>query len=946
MKNLIIALLFMALPFLAVAQEKKNISHDDYEKWEELTNAAVSDDGQHALYLLNPQRLDGNLIIHRINTENQFTFPRGAKPAFSPSNAFAVFHIAPPRDSVRQAKVDKKKPDEMPKDSLGIYIFQSGATSKFEDVVSYQIPKEPSDWMAFLSEKKRDIVSDTVAQIEASFDTIPPVEEPATEDKGKKPKQESFKQLTIHNPVLASSVSYDDVLEYQISENGKSVLFLQGKTNKDDTLSLQKIFRFDIPTQGLLLLDSAIGKYKHLTLSKDGGYVAWMLSSDTAKVKVYDLFVYQDGRRPKTHRIDMDYGGMPSGFAVSEYRSPEFSDDNGRLFFGVAPKPQQEPKDTLLDEEKHSVDVWHWQDPILQTQQQVQNKQKKEENFLAVFHLSNTRLVPLADETVPDISRDRFGLAPLAMGVSDLLYQRESSWTGNRARDIYVVDVNTGEKKQIIQKASGRVSLSLSGKYIIQYDPADKNWYSYSLKDESRNNLTGNLNVAFYDEENDVPADARPYGIGGWGENDDFVLIYEKFDVWKIDPSGKTPAINLTKGYGRENNIRLRHQMLSSEQYHISADEIWLSAFNEKNKQSGYYKLNMKTLSMQQVVMDDAAYSQLQKAENSDVYLWRKGTFQEYPDLWSSDAGFSSPKKISAANSFASDYLWGKVELVEWFDFNNKKLQGLLYLPEDFDPSKKYPMIVYFYEKTSQNLHRYTSPSPSRSIINPAYCTSNGYIVFMPDITYETGFPGRSAYNAIVSGTYAMAERYPFINRDRMALQGQSWGGYQIAYLVTKTNMFRAAMAGAPVSNMVSAYGGIRWESGMVRQFQYEQTQSRIGGTLWEKPFHYIENSPVFFAPDINTPLLIMANDADGAVPWYQGIELFNAMRRLDKPAWMLVYNKEAHNLREWPARMDLSVRMYQFFDHYLKDAPAPRWLQEGLPYIEKGKDDGYGLVE
>jgi dipeptidyl aminopeptidase/acylaminoacyl peptidase len=219
-------------------------------------------------------------------------------------------------------------------------------------------------------------------------------------------------------------------------------------------------------------------------------------------------------------------------------------------------------------------------------------------------------------------------------------------------------------------------------------------------------------------------------------------------------------------------------------------------------------------------------------------------------------------------------------------------------------------------------------------------------VVFVPDITYRDGFPGQSAYDAVVSGTQAMVERYPFIDRHRMGLQGQSWGGYQIAYLVTQTNMFRAAMAGAPVSNMVSAYGGIRWGSGMSRQFQYEQTQSRIGGTLWEKPFRYIENSPVFFADKIETPLLMMHNDDDGAVPWYQGIELYTAMRRLEKPVWMLVYNGEAHNLREWPNRVDLSIRMYQFFDHYLKDEPAPVWLKEGRPYIDKEKTDAYELME
>ena len=255
-------------------------------------------------------------------------------------------------------------------------------------------------------------------------------------------------------------------------------------------------------------------------------------------------------------------------------------------------------------------------------------------------------------------------------------------------------------------------------------------------------------------------------------------------------------------------------------------------------------------------------------------------------------------------------------------------------------------MLVYFYERSSDGLHQHAIPSPSRSTINRAYCTSNGYIVFVPDITYKDGFPGQSAYNAIMSGTKAMVERYPYIDRENLGLQGQSWGGYQIAYLVTQTNMFKAAMAGAPVSNMVSAYGAIRWESGRSRQFQYENTQSRIGGTLWEKPLRYIENSPVFFADKIETPLLIMHNDNDGAVPWYQGIELFMAMRRLSKPVWMLVYNNEAHNLRQWPNRMDLSVRMYQFFDHYLKGAPAPAWLIHGIPATEKGRTHAYEFID
>jgi len=254
-------------------------------------------------------------------------------------------------------------------------------------------------------------------------------------------------------------------------------------------------------------------------------------------------------------------------------------------------------------------------------------------------------------------------------------------------------------------------------------------------------------------------------------------------------------------------------------------------------------------------------------------------------------------------------------------------------------------MLIYFYERNSQNINQYIPPSPSRSVINIPYFISNGYLVFVPDITYTVGYPGQSAFDAVVSGALAMISK-GYVNKDKIGIQGQSWGGYQVAYLVTRTNIFAAAGAGAPVANMISAYGGIRWGTGMSRMFQYEKTQSRIGGTLWEKPLHFIENSPIFYIDKVTTPILITHNDQDDAVPWYQGIEFFTALRRLNKPAWFINYNNDAHNLNDhsWGNRIDLSIRLGQFFDHYLKDKPMPKWMKEGIPAIKKGKEYGYEL--
>lgn len=345
------------------------------------------------------------------------------------------------------------------------------------------------------------------------------------------------------------------------------------------------------------------------------------------------------------------------------------------------------------------------------------------------------------------------------------------------------------------------------------------------------------------------------------------------------------------------------------------------------------------------------------KSKNQNVFIYTKERFEEGPDLYINSGakineykkeGFTillDEKKLSSLNLQQNDYNWGTAELFKWKAYTGKDVEGVLYKPEDFDPKKKYPMICYFYETHSDGLHQYIPPSPTPSRLSISFFVSRGYVVFSPDIHYGTGHPARDCYNHVVSGARALVKK-GFIDSTRIGIQGQSWGGIQVAQLITMTNLFKAAWAGAPVANMTSAYGGIRWESGVNRQFQYEKSQSRIGATLWEKPQLYIENSPLFHLPKVKTPLVIMANDNDGAVPWYQGIELFTAMRRLSKKVWMLNYNGEAHNLVERKNRKDISIREQQFFDWLLKGDKPPKWITEGVPAIKKGKDWGLELVD
>ena len=369
------------------------------------------------------------------------------------------------------------------------------------------------------------------------------------------------------------------------------------------------------------------------------------------------------------------------------------------------------------------------------------------------------------------------------------------------------------------------------------------------------------------------------------------------------------------------------------------------AAFNFTTKQDGYYCDRLgRNDRPKRLVMGDFDLSSPTKAEDADVVIFTRQTFTEFPDLWTSNSDFSGMTRLSDANPQQSEYCWGTAELVEWTSNDGASLQGILYKPDGFDPTQKYPMMVYFYERMSDRLHRYTVPAAGGSSINYAFYVSRGYVLFIPDIPYEIGHPGESALDAVVPGVLSVVNQ-GFINTDKIGVQGHSWGGYQIAHMVTRTNLFAAAEAGAPVVNMTSAYGGIRWGSGMVRQFQYERTQSRIGGSLWERPLEFIENSPLFQADKIQTPLLMLHNDKDGAVPWYQGIEMFSAMRRLGKPTWMLNYNGEAHGLRKEHNQKDWAIRMQQFFDHYLMDAPPAVWMVHGVPAVLKGKTLGLELV-
>jgi len=935
MKNYISILVFsFFIASSSIAQQKKTIDFSVYDGWKVINNQTITDDGKWVSYEVNPYNGDSELVIMNPDRLTKKVFKRGSKALFSPTSKYIAFKVVPQVDSIRQLKLKKVKKDKFPKDSLKIWLFKTNETIQVSKLNSFKIPVESSEWLAYTHTfvEKKDTARKT---------------EKAKKKNGKKVKgAPKVYDLVILNPLKKAEYRFKNVSEFNISRNGKLIGFIQVTS---DSILQSKVTVFDTEKEDIRKIFNKEGLAKKISLDNGGMQSSFIFSSDTVKTKVYSLYYWAQGKLISSEIvIDTNSLEMPKDWVVSEHGNIWFSRDDSKMYFGTALKPESEPKDTLLDEEKVKVDVWSWTDPLLQTQQLVELKKELKRNYLTVYHPDRKEVARLASEHMPNVTTLLHGNSNVALGIADQDFQVEQSWKYPSRKDYYLIDVTSGNKQIILEKTTAETNISPFGNYVFWFDRTEKAWFAKNTKTLKTTNLTSSLKVNFYNEEHDRPSEVPSYGFAGWTKNDKYFLVYDRFDILKVDPKGVESPQMITNGTGRLNKLQYRYVKLNKDISYVEADKgLLLRVFNMDTKQSGFYSLGWgKSFMLKRLILDDFNFFPPIKAKKSTQLVWRKSSVKEFPDLWYSNLSFNNSLKISYVNPQQEKYNWANVELVKWKTFDGKVAEGLLYKPENFNPNKKYPMMVYFYRLYSDRLHSHYYPKPSRSVINILFYASNEYLVFIPNIRYEDGYPGKSAYNYIVSGTKAITAK-GYIDEKNIGLQGQSWGGYQAAYLVTQTNMYKAASVGAPVSNMTSAYGGIRWKTGMSRMFQYEDTQSRIGATLWEKPELYFKNSPLFYADKIETPLLLRHNDTDGAVPWYQSIELFVALRRLNKPVWLLNYNGEPHNLKNKSAACkDLSIRMMQFFDHYLKGKPAPVWLKKGIPAIKKGKTLGYDLIE
>ena len=972
----IATLLTVVLAASAAAQSSKKIlTQADWDTWKSINAPALSNDGKWAAYTLIPQVGDGELVIRSTSGSTEFRVPRGylgrpnntpgglrgpaggtgeeepTGPNASPAQITADSRFVIVSTQASKAEVERagrgRGAAAANRQALAIVSLPDGKVTTIAGVRSFRLARSNGTWLAYVPEPDSTTPGDSSARGAGAAGGGRGGRGGRGGGAAPGNRRQFGSPLVLRNLATGAEERLSDVLAFAFDDSAKVMAYTV--VSRDTTKDGAFLRNMAAGTTTTLLAGN--GDYKAPTFDRTGTQLVFLSDHDTFGRETPARYtMYQASTKSGAAQAIVNPSQVTPGMHIADNSPIAFTRSGTAITFSVAPPPiDSVPSDSLVG--KSVFDLWHYKDPVLQPTQRINAQRDRNKSYQAIYFASTKKVVQLADDSIPNVSLSEDG--KIGVANSRERYIIEQMW-GDGGTDVYVVDPSTNARHLIKEKINGNAQLSPDAKFVIFYDHA--HWYTYNTATNKLVDLTGAMKGAHFDNEtDDHPAAPPAWGLAAWTKGDKSVLLYDRFDIWEFDPTGAKPATVVTDSVGRKNGIQFRLEIAGGgrggrgggggrggaggEERNVidPAEPLMLHALNTETMASGFYRdqLGVKK-EPEKIVMSDLAYGTPVKAANADEWMVTKSTFTDFPNLWVGSS-LTNLTQISDANPQQKNYNWGTAELVRWRSADGVELKGILYKPENFDPNKKYPLIAYFYEILSNNLHQYVAPT-GRNVINPTHYVSNGYLVFEPDIVYETGFPGQSAVRSIVSGVEAL-ERRGFVDEKHLGIQGQSWGGYQTAYTITQTHMFAAAMAGAPVVNMTSAYGGIRWGTGISREGQYETGQSRIGKPLIEAPQLYMQNSPLFYLDRITTPLFIMNNDADDAVPWYQGIEFFVNMRRLGKEVYFIDYNNDVHNPASRANQKDIAMRMQQFFDNKLKGAPAPDWMVHGIPYVAKGKD-------
>lgn len=889
---------------------QKQFTFEDVLKFEDIKTPVISADGNWVSYGVWPEIGDGETRIQSVKGDNQLIIKRGINPRLTPDGSWAGALVQPPYIEAQNAG------NNGPRQGAVLLNTSTQDTLMFEEVRRFSFTNN-GKWALihhYQSKEAEDAISKS--------------------DKTGTP-------VTLANLESGSSRTFQFVHEAAVDSTSRYAAFSRvDTTGEENGIYLISLEQSSPEEQKVAGFENAL--YSNLTWDHKNERLAFTATEmDTTHNYLPSdatiwLFTVGGETEPLVTPED-----TVDGFRLRANNSLMWTHDGMRLFYGVtkaemvAMDELKDESDTLTAENLYDTDrilkdiegkVWHWDDPLIKTHEKQTWNSRKNHLYRAVYHLDTGTSVQLADERVPNVTPVHH--TGKALGSSDLPYQKLRTWDGTY-RDYYLIDLETGEAELILEKQRFGASLSPGGTHAAWFDGND--WNIMNTESGISRNLTSHIETPLYDEENDRPMPSGSYGIAGWTDQDRDLLIYDKYDLWQLSTENEDSR-KITDGRKENRIYRIRNLNPKNETY-ARNERLLLTMYHDKNKNYGFYEARLGRSGVSRVMEKEKQFNIVALAEYSDAILFTQETYQEYPNLWVvSDRRFRDAVQVSHLHEDLTEtFAWGEAELIDWQNMDGDTVQGILIYPGDYDPDKRYPVFIYYYERYSQRLYEFNKPVTNHRP-NLAQYASDGYAVFLPDIWFDIPIPGYSATKNLVPGVQKLVEM-GVADPAAIGLHGHSWSGYLTAHVVTQTDIFAAAVAGAPVGNMTSAYSGIRWGTGLARQFQYEQTQSRLGVSMWENLSPYIENSPVFFADRINTPLMIQHGDADEAVPWYQSIELYLALRRNAKESVFLHYYDEPHHLRKMANRLDYAIKMKEYMDHYLKGFPAPAWITDGVPY-------------
>ncbi len=911
---------------LSAQAAKGRVPEADYGKWETPAAGELSPDGTWMAYEIRRVNGSNELRYRQIGGASEKTVRMGTSPQFTRDSRWIVYTIAPDTGAAagggrggrggRGGAADGGS--AATRNKVGMVDLRAGTTLAFDDVQSFALSRNGAQ----------------VALRRYRGAGAPGANAPRGAD------------LVVRDLDRGTQVTFGNVADFAWSDEGALLAMtvdVEGRTGNGVQL-------LDATTGTLRSLDAGDHTYSGiLWRAKSADLAVFRSRTDTAFADTSQVVVaWKNAASANAARALYDFssdGRFPAGMRVPSYRALQWNGDGSALIFGMAPREAKPAPAGRGGATPARVQVWHWKDVRQFHQQEVNAAQDRTRTVPVVWHLATNGVVKLTDDPYENLQFSETRTAALALDASP--YFKESL-SGRSYRDVMRVDATTGKRESVISKSIGSASISPSGRYVLYSQKGQ--WWSFDATSGKRANLTEKTKASFVDLQDDHPTpEAGMYGVAGWGPSETAVFVYDQFDVWRLNVDGSA-AERLTRG--REDSTVYRNVSLDPDQGGGGrggrggfggggaatidpAKPIVLSTTGEWNKKSGYAKLAGGKV--ERLVWRDKAISGLQKARDAEHYLFLEQSYADSPNYFvaTSDA-LGAAQAVSKTNPFQGDYGWGKQVLMDYKNKRGDKIQMMLTYPANYQPGKKYPMLVYYYEKLSQGFHQYVGPS-DRTVYNTQNFSQEGYFVLRPDILFQKRNPGWSGLDCVTSAVKTAVARVADIDAKKVGAMGHSWGGYQSAfYAVHGSDTFAAAIAGAPLTDLVSFYGYTSGNSGLAEAQHFETGQERMDVSLWEDRQAFIRNSTVFAVDSLRIPLLLEEGDADGNVNAYQSQELYNFARRLGKQVVYLVYEGENHNVARAESQRDYHTRQIEWFGHFLKgDAPAD-WIVNGESYLQR----------